>query len=55
MESASGATPEAEIARLRGLIADLERQLQTARDASGAELEAEIVRRQRHSLRRPAP
>jgi GAF domain-containing protein/ActR/RegA family two-component response regulator len=49
MGSAPGATPEAEIVRLRGVIADLERQLQAARGAPGAQLEAEIVRRQREA------
>jgi signal transduction histidine kinase len=49
MESAPGATPEAEIARLRQVITDLERRLQAARAAPGAELQAENVRRQREA------
>src|SRR5881628_371125 len=51
MEPASAPTPEAEIARLRETVADLERQLEAARAqaASGAELHAEVVRRQRES------
>src|SRR6266436_3599334 len=49
MEPASAPTPEAEIARLREAVVDLERRLEAARAlaASGAELHAEVVRRQR--------
>ena len=51
MEPASAPTPEAEIARLREAVVDLERRLEAARAlaASGAELHAEVVRRQRES------
>jgi signal transduction histidine kinase len=49
MESAPGSTPEAEIARLRGVIADLERQLQAARAVPGAERQADGARRQREA------
>ncbi len=49
MEPASAPTPEAEIARLREAVVDLKRRLEAARAlaASGAELHAEVVRRQR--------
>jgi hypothetical protein len=45
---ASTPTPEAEIARLRDAVRNLERQLEGARAlaAAGAELHAEVVRRQ---------
>src|SRR3989441_12998341 len=48
MEPASAPTPEAEIARLREAVVDLKRRLEAARAlaASGAELHAEVVRRQ---------
>jgi hypothetical protein len=45
---ASTPTPEAEIARLQDAVRNLERQLEAARAlaATGAELHAEVVRRQ---------
>lgn len=51
MEPASAPTPEAEIARLREAVVDLERQLEAARAlaATGSALHAEVVQRQRES------